>query len=108
MSIARIVDGHTRHEAIAEVNAILSRVRPPREGAVPFDGLRFGLPVFVTRWLRRFRTALVILAAAVGIVLLLACRTSRAFCWRGALRDSGRSPSVSRLAPLARASCARL
>jgi putative ABC transport system permease protein len=73
VSIARIADGRTRDEAVAEVSGILSRVRLPREGAVSFDGPRFDLLGVRDEMVAPVRTALVVLAVAVGIVLLLAC-----------------------------------
>ena len=73
VSIARIADGRTRHEATAEVNAILSRVRPPREGAAPLDRPRFDLLGIRDEMVAPVRTALVVLGAAVGMVLFLAC-----------------------------------
>jgi putative ABC transport system permease protein len=73
VSIARIADGRTREEARAEVGAILSRARPPRDGAAPFDGPRFDLLGLRDEMVAPVRTALVVLAVAVGVVLLLAC-----------------------------------
>jgi putative ABC transport system permease protein len=73
VSIARIADGRTRGEAVAEVSAILSRVRAPREGMPQIDGPRFDLLGVRDEVVGPVRRALLILAVAVGIVLLLAC-----------------------------------
>ena len=73
VSIARVADGRTREEAVSEVSAILSRARAPGEGERPVDERRFDLLVLQEEIVAPVRTALVILTAAVGIVLLLAC-----------------------------------
>jgi putative ABC transport system permease protein len=73
VSIARIADGRTRGEAVAEVSAILSRIRAPREGMPQIDGPRFDLLNVRDEVVGPVRRALLVLAVAVGIVLLLAC-----------------------------------
>jgi putative ABC transport system permease protein len=73
VSIARIADGRTREEAAAEVSGILSRVRPPREGAASPTGPRFDLLGLRDEMVAPVRTALVVLAVAVGLVLFIAC-----------------------------------
>ena len=73
MSIARIADGRRREEAVAEVSAILSAIRGPRQDARPLGRARFDVFQVRDELVAPVRAALVILAAAVGIVLLIAC-----------------------------------
>jgi len=88
MSIARIADGRSREEAVAEVSGILARVRPSREGAASSTGPRFGLLGLRDEMVAPVRTALVVLAVAVGIVLLIACaNVASLLLARGATRQ---------------------
>jgi len=73
VSIARIADGRGREEAVAEVSAILSRLRAPRPDARPLGRSRFDVFRVRDELVAPVRGALVILAVAVGIVLLIAC-----------------------------------
>jgi len=73
MSIARIADGRGREEVVAEVSAILSTIRGPRQDARPLGRSRFDVFQIRDELVAPVRTALVVLAAAVGIVLLIAC-----------------------------------
>ncbi len=73
MSIARIADGRSHEEVVAEVSAILSGLRPPRQDARPLGRSRFDVFRVRDELVAPVRAALVVLAAAVGIVLLIAC-----------------------------------
>jgi putative ABC transport system permease protein len=73
VSIARIADGRGREEAVAEVSAILSRLRGSRQDARPLGRSRFDVFRVRDELVAPVRAALVVLAVAVGIVLLIAC-----------------------------------
>ena len=73
MSIARIADGRSHEEVVAEVSTILSRLRAPRQDARPLGRSRFDVFRVRDELVAPVRPALIVLAVAVGFVLLISC-----------------------------------
>ncbi len=72
--IGRLAPGVTREAATQEANDIGAAVRPPRPAAaLPLPGLRFELVGMKEQLVRPAETALQVLLAAVGVVLLIVC-----------------------------------
>ncbi|MEX1995078.1 MAG: ABC transporter permease, partial [Steroidobacteraceae bacterium] len=71
---ARLAPGVSREEATVEANQIGAAIRPPRPAdAPPLPGLRFELIGMKEQLVRPAETALQVLLAAVGVVLLIVC-----------------------------------
>jgi len=72
--LARLAPGVSREDATVEANQIGAAIRPPRPAdAPPLPGLRFELVGMKEQLVRPAETALRVLLAAVGVVLLIVC-----------------------------------
>jgi hypothetical protein len=100
----RLKAGVARQRVEAELESVAARLR--RDFPKDDRTLSYQTVWFRDQFIGGYRTRILVLLGAVGMVLLIACGNVATCCWRAAPRGRAKSPCARRSAPADGASCA--